>query len=111
VGVWIYWYVMIDASGKTGQVVGNIVSEWSQILALVLFTKYLVEKGSEVAAEFIQTAVNVSRPGAQTPVPLSSDVLSCPTTVSQGGDRPRYLPSSSQVHGPRLHRRRIRLRR
>jgi hypothetical protein len=47
VGVWIYWYVMIDASGKTGQVVGNIVSEWSQILALVLFTKYLVEKGSK----------------------------------------------------------------
>jgi hypothetical protein len=44
---WIYWYVAIDANGKTGQVVGNIVSEWSQILALVRFTKYLVEKGSK----------------------------------------------------------------
>ncbi len=44
---WIYWYVAIDANGKTGQVVGNIVSEWSQILSLVWFTKYLVERGSK----------------------------------------------------------------
>jgi hypothetical protein len=44
---WIYWYVAIDANGKTGQVVGNIVSEWSQILALVWFTKYLIERGSK----------------------------------------------------------------
>ena len=43
---WIWWYVHIDANGKTGQVVGNVVSEWSQILSLVWFTKYLVEKGS-----------------------------------------------------------------
>jgi hypothetical protein len=44
---WIWWYVHIDANGKTGQVVGNIVSEWSQILSLVWFTKYLLEKGSK----------------------------------------------------------------
>jgi len=44
---WIWWYVRIDPNGKTGQVVGNIVSEWSQILSLVWFTKYLLEKGSK----------------------------------------------------------------
>jgi hypothetical protein len=45
--VWIGWYVRIDPNGKTGQVVGNIVSEWSQILSLVWFTKYLIERGSK----------------------------------------------------------------
>ncbi len=44
---WIWWFVEIDPNGKTGQVVGNIVSEWSQILSLVWFTKYLIEKGSK----------------------------------------------------------------
>lgn len=43
---WIWWYAEIDANGKTGQVVGNIVSEWSQIISLVWFTKYLTERGS-----------------------------------------------------------------
>lgn len=43
---WIWWYISIDANGKTGQVVGNIVSEWGQIISLVWFTKYLTEKGS-----------------------------------------------------------------
>ena len=38
--------VVWKGHGKTGQVVGNVVSEWSQILSLVWFTKYLVEKGS-----------------------------------------------------------------
>ena len=45
--VWIWWYARIDPIGKTGQVVGNVVSEWSQILSLVWFTKYLIEKGSK----------------------------------------------------------------
>jgi hypothetical protein len=44
---WIWWYARIDPNGKTGQVVGNIVSEWSQILSLVWFTKYLVERHSK----------------------------------------------------------------
>ena len=44
---WISWYVRIDPNGKAGQVVGNIVSEWSQILSLVWFTKYLIERGSK----------------------------------------------------------------
>ena len=44
---WIWWYLRIDPNGKTGQVVGNIVSEWTQILSLVWFTKYLVERHSK----------------------------------------------------------------
>lgn len=44
---WIYWYVSTDPNGKTGQVVGNIVSEWGQILSLIWFTKYLYERGSK----------------------------------------------------------------
>jgi hypothetical protein len=44
---WIWWYVRIDPNGKTGQVVGNIVSEWSQILSLVWFTKFLIERHSK----------------------------------------------------------------
>jgi hypothetical protein len=37
----------MDAQGKWGQVVGNIVSEWTQILGLVLLTKRLMETGSK----------------------------------------------------------------
>ncbi len=44
---WIVWYADLDANGKTGQVVGNIVSEWGQLLSLVWFTKYLYERGSK----------------------------------------------------------------
>jgi hypothetical protein len=44
---WIVWFARIDANGKMGQVVGNIVSEWGQILSLVWFTKYLYERGSK----------------------------------------------------------------
>lgn len=44
---WIWWYRDIDPNGKTGQVIGNIVSEWTQIISLVWFTKYLTEKGSK----------------------------------------------------------------
>jgi hypothetical protein len=44
---WIAWYARMDAGGKTGQVVGNIVSEWGQLLSLVWFTKYLYERGSK----------------------------------------------------------------
>jgi membrane protease YdiL (CAAX protease family) len=44
---WIVWFARLDASGKTGQVVGNIVSEWGQAFSLVWFTKYLYERGSK----------------------------------------------------------------
>jgi hypothetical protein len=37
----------MDANAKWGQVVGNIVSEWTQILGLVLMTKRLIERHSK----------------------------------------------------------------
>ncbi|MGE5111692.1 MAG: hypothetical protein ACM3JB_12590 [Acidobacteriaceae bacterium] len=40
---WIGLFVRSDPQGKWGQVVGNIVSEWTQILGLVLLTKRLIE--------------------------------------------------------------------
>jgi hypothetical protein len=44
---WIWWFAHIDPNGKTGQVVGNIVSEWGQMLSLIWFTKFLYERGSK----------------------------------------------------------------
>src|SRR5438067_13825286 len=46
-GAWIYAFARMDPDGKWGQVVGNIVSEWTQILGIVLLTKFLVERGSK----------------------------------------------------------------
>ncbi|MGI9101491.1 MAG: hypothetical protein ACR2IF_03515 [Terriglobales bacterium] len=45
--VWIWAYVHMDVNSKWGQVVGNIVSEWTQTLGLVLMTKRLFEVGSK----------------------------------------------------------------
>jgi hypothetical protein len=47
---WIVLYVSMDSEAKWGQVVGNIVSEWTQILALVLMTKSLIEPHSKESA-------------------------------------------------------------
>jgi peptidoglycan/LPS O-acetylase OafA/YrhL len=44
---WIVLFSGMDADSKWGQVVGNIVSEWTQILGLVLMTKKLIEVGSK----------------------------------------------------------------
>ncbi len=44
---WVVAYARMDPEGKYGQVVGNIVSEWTQILGLVIMTKYLGELGSK----------------------------------------------------------------
>ena len=44
--VWVGLFVHMEAQGKWGQVVGNIVSEWTQILGVVLLTKRLIETGS-----------------------------------------------------------------
>jgi len=44
---WVALYVHVDSEAKWGQVVGNIVSEWTQIFGLVLLTKKLIEKGSK----------------------------------------------------------------
>lgn len=45
--VWITVYARMDANGKAGQVVGSIVSEWTQVLGLVVMTKYLGEARSK----------------------------------------------------------------
>jgi hypothetical protein len=44
---WVIAFARMDPDSKWGQVVGNIVSEWTQILGVVLLTKFLVEKGSK----------------------------------------------------------------
>ena len=44
---WVLLYGHTDSESKWGQVVGNIVSEWTQILGMVLLTKRLVEVGSK----------------------------------------------------------------
>ena len=40
---WVVMYKHADPDSKWGQVAGNIVSEWTQILALVILTKRLIE--------------------------------------------------------------------
>jgi hypothetical protein len=44
---WVLAFKAMDPNSKWGQVVGNIVSEWTQILGLVLMTKRLMEIGSK----------------------------------------------------------------
>lgn len=44
---WALLYAHSDSESKWGQVGGNIVSEWTQILGTVLLTKRLVEVGSK----------------------------------------------------------------
>jgi ABC-type Co2+ transport system permease subunit len=44
---WVLIFRAMDSESKWGQVVGNIVSEWTQILGLVLMTKRLMEAGSK----------------------------------------------------------------
>jgi hypothetical protein len=44
---WVLAFRAMDPGSKWGQVVGNIVSEWTQILGLVLMTKRLMEAGSK----------------------------------------------------------------
>lgn len=44
---WAFAYARMDPGSKTGQVVGNIVSEWTQVIGLVVMTKYAREVGSK----------------------------------------------------------------
>jgi hypothetical protein len=44
---WTLLYLKMDSEGKWGQVVGNIVSEWTQLLGLVFLTKRLMEEKSK----------------------------------------------------------------
>ena len=43
---WIFLYARMNSEAKWGQVVGNIVSEWTQLLGLVILTKKLIEDKS-----------------------------------------------------------------
>lgn len=45
--VWVTLFVHMNPQAKWGQVVGNIVSEWTQILGMVVLTKRLVEEHSK----------------------------------------------------------------
>ena len=44
---WVLAFRAMDPESKWGQVVGNMVSQWTQILGLVLMTKHLIEVGSK----------------------------------------------------------------
>jgi hypothetical protein len=44
---WAALYARLEPTSKWGQVVGNVLSEWVQLLGLVLMTKKLIERGSE----------------------------------------------------------------
>lgn len=44
---WVVLFARMNPQAKWGQVVGNIVSEWTQIAGLVLLTKKLVETHSK----------------------------------------------------------------
>jgi hypothetical protein len=44
---WVALYASMDSEAKWGQVVGNIVSEWTQVIGLVLLTKRLIERHSK----------------------------------------------------------------
>jgi hypothetical protein len=44
---WVWLFARTDADSKSGQVYGNIVSEWGQLLALIVMTKYFRETGSK----------------------------------------------------------------
>jgi len=45
--VWVFVFRAMNPESRWGQVVGNIVSEWTQVLGLVLLTKRLMEVGSK----------------------------------------------------------------
>lgn len=44
---WVTLYIHMNSEAKWGQVVGNIVSEWTQLLGMVLLTKRLIEQKSK----------------------------------------------------------------
>jgi hypothetical protein len=45
--LWIALFLKLNAHGRWGQVVGNIVSEWTQVFGLVVLTKKFLERGSK----------------------------------------------------------------
>ena len=44
---WLWLFAVSDPTSKWGQVVGNIVSEWTQLFGMVVLTKRLLETHSK----------------------------------------------------------------
>ncbi|MGB7024409.1 MAG: hypothetical protein WBD73_11475 [Candidatus Acidiferrales bacterium] len=44
---WIVLFAHMDTGSRWGQVVGNVVSEWTQIFGVVIFTKRFIERHSK----------------------------------------------------------------
>ena len=44
---WAIVFAKLNAQGKWGQVIGNIVSEWTQQFGMVMLTKKFFERGSK----------------------------------------------------------------
>ena len=44
---WVAVYAKSEVDSRWGQVLGNIVSNWTQLLGLVIITKYMRERGSK----------------------------------------------------------------
>ena len=49
--IWVILFARSDPNSRWGQVVGNIVSEWTQTLGLLLMTKKLIERHSKESRE------------------------------------------------------------
>jgi len=45
--VWAIVFARSQVDSKDGQVIGNILSDWTQLLGLVVLTKYVKETGSK----------------------------------------------------------------
>ena len=43
---WLLAFARMDPGSRWGQVVGNVLSEWLQLIGVVLLTKRFFEKGS-----------------------------------------------------------------
>jgi hypothetical protein len=48
---WVWLFARSDPGSKWGQVVGNIVSEWTQIFGVVILTKRLMEANSKESSK------------------------------------------------------------
>ena len=44
---WVVLFARMDTGSRWGQVVGNVVSEWTQIFGVVIFTKRFIERHSK----------------------------------------------------------------
>lgn len=44
---WLWLFLRLEPTSRWGQVVGNVLSEWVQMIGLVLLTKRFIEQGSK----------------------------------------------------------------